>query len=83
MAATLSDPLVRLGFPVRTPRRTERSPASAYLREAPAGFGFERLGTAFTNNQGSYVQAPLLQWEAQLQSKDCRSDCLFSSFGLS
>ena len=32
------------GLPVRLRRH--------YLREAPAGFGFERLATAFMNNPG-------------------------------
>src|SRR4029077_11466048 len=48
------------GLPVRLRR--------PYLREAPAGFGLERFATAFTNNPGEYVQAPLLQHKAQLQS---------------
>jgi hypothetical protein len=32
------------GLPVRLPR--------PYLREAPAGFGLERLATSFMNNPG-------------------------------
>jgi hypothetical protein len=39
-------------FLVRPPRRTGSTPRQPYLREAPAGFGLERLATAFMNNPG-------------------------------
>jgi hypothetical protein len=38
------------GLPVRLRR--------PYVREAPAGFGLERLATAFMNNPGSVLRAP-------------------------
>ena len=40
------------GLPVRLRR--------PHLREAPAGFGLERLATVFMNNPGERVQTTLL-----------------------
>ena len=49
------------GLPVRLRR--------PYLREAPAGFGLERLATAFMNNPGEYELDALANNDFQYLTK--------------